>query len=656
MTTHIERAIEKISDKGVVPDTDFTLHTLEDGSVISTQERVIKDVQAPAMFIPTPEQFFNNHGKDRSKPDIGFLKNHFHREGRISEEQALWIIGTCSEVLRKESNVLQVDAPITVCGDIHGQYYDLMKLFEVGGNPADTRYLFLGDYVDRGYFSIECVLYLWSLKIWYPDTLFLLRGNHECRHLTDYFTFKLECKHKYSERIYDAVMDSFCCLPLSAVLNKQFLCIHGGLSPELNTLDDIRALDRFREPPTQGLMCDILWSDPVEDFGQEKTSESFLHNHVRGCSYFFTYQAACQFLERNNLLSIIRAHEAQDAGYRMYRKTKSTGFPSVMTIFSAPNYLDVYNNKAAVLKYESNIMNIRQFNCTPHPYWLPNFMDVFTWSLPFVGEKITDMLVAVLNTCTKEELEEEEEEAVSPTASVDESSERRKVIKNKILAVGRVARVFALLREESEKVSELKSVSGTNTLPYGTLAAGSEGLKDAIKGFEDARKSDIENERLPPELFDADSEEGKAYLASTTSQPSTPAEDALAAGSANGVPPANLEAAISAAASPASSAGSPSLGAKPPLTPINPLASPSSPGAPSPMTPTSPGSPFRRGHGRQASLGTTMTSPSTRRRSLESTMSLIQGVWEGQDSKVVEAGEESMEQMVEKLSQTSVHR
>lgn len=252
-------------------------------------------------------------------------------------------------------------------------------------------------------------------------------------------------------------------------------------------------------------MCDILWADPLEEFGQEKTSEFFVHNHVRGCSYFFSYPAACAFLEKNNLLSVIRAHEAQDAGYRMYRKTRTTGFPSVMTIFSAPNYLDVYNNKAAVLKYENNVMNIRQFNCTPHPYWLPNFMDVFTWSLPFVGEKITDMLIAILNTCSKEELEDDTSSSISPTPSsppasiVDpESTEaKRRAIKNKILAIGRLSRVFQVLREESERVTELKTASG-GRLPAGTLMLGAEGIKQAIHNFEDARKVDLQNERLPP--------------------------------------------------------------------------------------------------------------------------------------------------------------
>ena len=258
-------------------------------------------------------------------------------------------------------------------------------------------------------------------------------------------------------------------------------------------------------------MCDILWADPLEEFGQEKTSEYFIHNHVRGCSYFFSYPAACNFLEKNNLLSIIRAHEAQDAGYRMYRKTRTTGFPSVMTIFSAPNYLDVYNNKAAVLKYENNVMNIRQFNCTPHPYWLPNFMDVFTWSLPFVGEKITDMLIAILSTCSEDELKEESVSSASNSPPISppvtgaitnpmdpESIEyKRRAIKNKILAIGRLSRVFQVLREESERVTELKTASG-GRLPAGTLMLGAEGIKNAINSFEDARKVDIQNERLPP--------------------------------------------------------------------------------------------------------------------------------------------------------------
>ncbi|KAK3196041.1 3',5'-cyclic-nucleotide phosphodiesterase (PDEase) (3':5'-CNP) [Lecanicillium sp. MT-2017a] len=501
----VDNAIRAIQEKRPLPEIDFTIHTMEDGTQVNTQERVCKDVQAPAMYKPTDEQFYSD--STQTKPDINFLKQHFYREGRLTEEQALFILRRGGEILRSEPNLLEMDAPITVCGDVHGQYYDLMKLFEVGGDPAETRYLFLGDYVDRGYFSIECVLYLWSLKIHYPNTLWLLRGNHECRHLTDYFTFKLECKHKYSETVYEACMESFCSLPLAAVMNKQFLCIHGGLSPELHTLDDLRNINRFREPPTQGLMCDILWADPLEDFGQEKTSDYFLHNHVRGCSYFFSYPAACAFLEKNSLLSVIRAHEAQDAGYRMYRKTRTTGFPSVMTIFSAPNYLDVYNNKAAVLKYENNVMNIRQFNCTPHPYWLPNFMDVFTWSLPFVGEKITDMLIAILSISSEEELKDETPSSTSPAPSsppMSAGSEdpnsiefKRKAIKNKILAIGRMSRVFQVLREESERVTELKTVSG-GRLPAGTLMLGAEGIKNAISGFEDAKKVDLQNERLPP--------------------------------------------------------------------------------------------------------------------------------------------------------------
>ena len=143
--------------------------------------------------------------------------------------------------------------PLTVVGDIHGQYYDLVKILDVGGPPENTQYLFLGDFVDRGCFSLEVLILLFSLKVCFPKTIHFIRGNHECRQMTSFFNFRTEILYKFDQDVYDMFMESFDLFPLSCIINNRFLAVHGGISPELKVVEDINLIDRFKEPPKQGL-------------------------------------------------------------------------------------------------------------------------------------------------------------------------------------------------------------------------------------------------------------------------------------------------------------------------------------------------------------------------------------------------------------------
>jgi len=265
------------------------------------------------------------------------------------------------------------------------------------------------------------------------------------------------------------------------------------------TLDDIKEIDRFQEPPQTGALCDLLWSDPDENYSSDDVHTTFEYNETRGCSYTFGYRAVVDFLERNKLLSVIRAHEAQDAGYKMHAKNKETQFPTVITIFSAPNYLDAYGNKGAVLRYENTVMNIRQFNHMPHPYWLPNFMNVFAWSIPFVAEKVVESLVVLLKVCGDEEDKEPEPapQVQAPLEPHHIDAERKAVIRKKILAASKMLRLMRTLRSEHETIVQLKAIAPGNKIPQGLLSQGPAAIQNAVGHFLAAKEMDKINEKRP---------------------------------------------------------------------------------------------------------------------------------------------------------------
>lgn len=255
----------------------------------------------------------------------------------LNENELSELVNKAIEILRDEPNVVELSGPITVCGDIHGQFYDLIELFKVTGFPPRTRFLFLGDYVDRGLHSIEVISLLLALKVRFPSAVHLLRGNHESRQITQMYGFYDECMRKYgSVSVWRMLTDLFDYLPVSAIVNNEVFCLHGGLSPSFTTIDDIRQMDRVKEVPHVGMMCDLLWSDP--------DAKSGWGNSPRGAGFMFGPDITAKFNENNGIKMICRAHQLAMEGFSWHHDK------GCLTIFSAPNYCYRCGNLGTVLE------------------------------------------------------------------------------------------------------------------------------------------------------------------------------------------------------------------------------------------------------------------------------------------------------------------
>ncbi|KAF6162140.1 hypothetical protein GIB67_008269 [Kingdonia uniflora] len=269
------------------------------------------------------------------------------RHVQLTESEIKQLCTTSKEVFLSQPNLLELEAPIKICGndfgDIHGQYSDLLRLFEYGGLPPAANYLFLGDYVDRGKQSIETISLLLAYKIKYPENFFLLRGNHESASINRIYGFYDECKRRFNVRLWKTFTDCFNCLPVAALIDEKILCMHGGLSPELKNLDQIRNLARPVDVPDQGLLCDLLWSDPDKDF------EGWGEND-RGVSYTFGSDTVLEFLEKHNLDLICRAHQVVEDGYEFFADRQ------LVTIFSAPNYCGEFDNAGAMMSVDDSLI------------------------------------------------------------------------------------------------------------------------------------------------------------------------------------------------------------------------------------------------------------------------------------------------------------
>jgi len=216
------------------------------------------------------------------------------RQVQLTEQEIKSLCIQSRSLFINQPILLELEAPIKICGDTHGQYYDLLRLFEYGGFPPEANYIFLGDYVDRGKQSLETICLLLAYKIKYPENFFLLRGNHECASINRIYGFYDECKRRYNIKLWKTFTDCFNCLPVAAIIDEKIFCMHGGLSPELSNMEQIRRIMRPTDVPDTGLLCDLLWSDPEKEMAGWEEND-------RGVSFVFGSDIVSVFLKKHDL-------------------------------------------------------------------------------------------------------------------------------------------------------------------------------------------------------------------------------------------------------------------------------------------------------------------------------------------------------------------
>lgn len=272
-------------------------------------------------------------------------KNNKKAGGGINVPQAdcIQLCNQVMKILLGQPMLLELGAPIKICGDIHGQFNDLLRLFEYGGFPPESNYLFLGDYVDRGKQSIEVICLLFAYKIKYPENFFILRGNHEASGINRIYGFYDECRRRYSVKIWKTFCNAFECLPCTAIIDDKIICMHGGLSPELKRLEQISNIRRPCDVPDTGLLCDLLWSDP------DPSCENY-QNNDRGVSFTFGARIVKEFLEKHDLDLVVRAHQVVEDGYEFFAGRE------LVTVFSAPNYCGEFDNAGAMMTVDDTLM------------------------------------------------------------------------------------------------------------------------------------------------------------------------------------------------------------------------------------------------------------------------------------------------------------